>query len=213
MAQMGGGDYSITHGLLAGLRLQAVVTTNYDTLFEAACAGAQARSTSASRPPDRRMASCDLPRSPCRCASISCRTRPPTPSTSFSSCAAAGRLCRLPCSRTALPLPPPLPRPMSFPRGGTSSLSATRHGDVDHPEDIVLTCRPRKLEPSDCRRPAASCADARRGPTSPGARRCRTTGRHAPRSRASCSRCSSPSTCSLSASRSRRAVPLLTTPP
>ena len=75
--EMGGGDYSITHGLLAGLRLQAVVTTNYDTLFEAACAGAQARSTSASRPPDRRMASCDLPRSPCRCASISCRTRPP----------------------------------------------------------------------------------------------------------------------------------------
>jgi hypothetical protein len=44
VAQMGAGEYSITHGLLAGMRLQAVVTTNYDTLFEAACAGAQLQS-------------------------------------------------------------------------------------------------------------------------------------------------------------------------
>lgn len=34
--------YSITHGLLAGLPVDAVVTTNYDRLFEAAWEGAQA---------------------------------------------------------------------------------------------------------------------------------------------------------------------------
>ena len=46
VAQVGAGEYSITHGLLAGMRLQAVVTTNYDTLFEAACAGARRHSPS-----------------------------------------------------------------------------------------------------------------------------------------------------------------------
>ena len=34
--------YSLTHGLLAGLPVAAVVTTNYDELFEAAWRGAQA---------------------------------------------------------------------------------------------------------------------------------------------------------------------------
>jgi len=41
--QMGVEAYSLTHGLLAGLRLSAVVTTNYDELFEAAMRGAQVR--------------------------------------------------------------------------------------------------------------------------------------------------------------------------
>eukprot|EP00966_Prymnesium_polylepis_P178765 4139587-Prymnesium_polylepis.1 len=37
--------YSVTHGLLAGLPTTAVVTTNYDTLFEKAWDAAQARYT------------------------------------------------------------------------------------------------------------------------------------------------------------------------
>jgi len=35
--------YSLAHGLLAGLPVSAVVTTNYDDLFEKAWHGAQVR--------------------------------------------------------------------------------------------------------------------------------------------------------------------------